>query len=38
MAETLPEKVHKVLRDDIINPCMKPGQKISEAKLAGNSH
>ncbi|MGB5745772.1 MAG: GntR family transcriptional regulator [Desulfobacterales bacterium] len=34
MAETLTEKVYRVLREDIVNLRMKPGDKISEVKLA----
>ena len=34
MAETLTERVYRVLREDIVNLRMKPGYKISEAKLA----
>jgi DNA-binding GntR family transcriptional regulator len=34
MAETLTERVYRVLREDIVNLRMKPGDKISEVKLA----
>ena len=34
MAETLTERVYRMLREDIVNLRMKPGDKISEVKLA----
>ena len=33
MAETLTERVYRMLREDIVNLRMKPGDKISEVKL-----
>ena len=34
MAETLTERVYRMLREDIVNLRMKPGDQISEVKLA----